>query len=322
MNRGGSSPPEPSVYGDADDEGEKTVIAQVPLQKGLSGTLQRRAYLIVLAGTNVGAVYRLDNKETFLGRSQGCEIILGDTGISRQHAKLTLLGDSEILLQDLGSTNGTFVDEDRVTSLVLSDGDRFQLGGTSLLKFSVSDEVEESFQRQLYESSVRDGLTGLHNRKHFDERMESEFGFAARHGSVLSLILVDIDHFKNVNDTYGHQAGDVVLRAVAQALKQNMRAEDIVARYGGEEFGVIARGITADNAIIFASRMRELVEGMVVEAEDQMITVTISLGVSTYLPDVFPDQDSLIAAADRALYEAKETGRNCVVLASECQDAL
>lgn len=304
---------------DDEDEGEKTIISQVSVHQALSQEQQRHAYLIVLAGGNTGAMFRLGSKETFLGRSNRCEITIGETGISRKHAKLTMLNDSELLLQDLGSTNGTFVGDNRITSMVLHDGDRFQLGGTTLLKFSVSDEVEERFQRRLYESSVRDGLTGLHNRKHFDERLEAEFGFAYRHGSALSMILVDIDHFKRVNDTYGHQAGDEVLCAVAGCLKQNTRTEDVVARYGGEEFAIVARGITASQAVLFANRMREMIEAVQVPFDHQSISVTISAGVSTYINGLFPDIESLIAASDRALYMAKETGRNRVVLAEECR---
>jgi two-component system, cell cycle response regulator len=317
--RDGPNVPTSLIDEDDGDDAEQTVIAQVPVQGALGATKQRHAYLIVLAGANIGAVYRIHAKETFVGRSQKCEIAIGENGISRRHAKLTMLGDSEILLQDLGSTNGTFVAEQQVSSMVLKDGDRFQLGGTTLLKFSISDEVEESFQRRLYESSVKDGLTGLHNRKHFDERLDAEFGFALRHGSALSLILVDIDHFKRVNDTYGHQAGDEVLRVVARTLEANIRTEDVVARYGGEEFAVVARGISADQAVMFASRMRSLVEALPIIVENTAINLTISAGVATYINGVFSDKEELVAATDRALYGAKETGRNRVILAEECR---
>lgn len=305
---------------EAEDEGEATQIHEVPPLTGMFPGKQRHAYLIVLAGLNVGAVYRLSKDEVSLGRGRKCEIALSDTNISRYHAKLTMVGDDEVLLQDLKSTNGTFVGEKRVTSIVLHDGDRFQLGGTTLLKFSVSDEVEETFQRQLYESSVRDGLTGLNNRKHFDERFEAEFRFAERHGSLLTLILVDVDHFKKVNDTYGHPAGDAALRALAGSLKNNTRTEDVVARYGGEEFAVIARGIDAEQSVMFASRLRALIKSLPIDVGGQTIKLTISAGVATFIKEVFPDKASYIAATDRALYAAKQQGRDRVVLAEECKD--
>jgi two-component system, cell cycle response regulator len=305
-----------------DDEAERTLIGDaLPIRAAIEGP-QLHAYLIVLAGTNVGAVYRLGDQEITLGRSKKAGINLDDTNISRAHASLTLLGQDEVLLKDLGSTNGTFVGEERISSKVLRDGDRFQLGSTTLLKFSVSDEVEESFQRQLYESSVRDGLTGLNNRKHFDERLEAEFTFALRHGAELTLILVDIDHFKRINDTYGHQAGDEVLRRIARGLKKNTRTEDIVARYGGEEFAVIARGISPAQGLQFGSRLRVLIKATPIQIEGTTIHVSVSAGVATLSGGLFKDQAALIAATDRALYSAKAQGRDRVVLADECRTLL
>lgn len=301
-----------------EEEGEATQIHEVPPLAGILPGKQRHAYLIVLAGSNVGAVFRLSEKEASLGRGRKCEIALGDTNISRYHAKLTMVGDDEVLLQDLQSTNGTFVGDQKVTSIVLHDGDRFQLGGTTLLKFSVSDEVEETFQRQLYESSVRDGLTGLNNRKHFDERFEAEFRFAARHGSALSLILIDVDHFKKVNDTHGHPAGDAALRALAGSIKNNTRTEDVVARYGGEEFAIIARGINGEQSLMFASRLRALIKSLPIDIGGRTIKLTISAGIAVYAKNLFPDENSFIAAADRALYAAKQQGRDRVLLAEEC----
>lgn len=309
----GVSPP----YED-EDEAERTLIGDaVPIRAAVEAH-QLHAYLIVLAGTNVGAVYRLGDQEITLGRSKKAGIALDDTNISRAHASLTLLSQDEVLLKDLGSTNGTFVGDERISKKILRDGDRFQLGSTTLLKFSVSDEVEESFQRQLYESSVRDGLTGLNNRKYFDERLEAEFTFAMRHGAELTLILVDIDHFKRINDTYGHQAGDEALRRIARSLKKNTRTEDVVARYGGEEFAVIARGINAEQGVQFASRLRVLIKATPVQIEGTTIHLSVSAGVATLTKGLFKTQVALIAATDRALYSAKAKGRDRVVLADEC----
>jgi diguanylate cyclase (GGDEF)-like protein len=306
-------------YGDEEDDDEHTVVAASPTTGRLPELRQRRAYLIVLAGANAGAVFRIEQHECVMGRSAKCEITINDTGISRKHATLTLVSDTEMQLRDLRSTNGTYVENQRIENAILHDGDRFQLGNTTLLKFSVSDEVEESFQRRLYESSVRDGLTGLNNRKHFDERLEGEFRFAQRHGSAVSLILIDIDHFKRVNDTYGHRAGDQVLRHVAGVLKDNCRAEDVVARYGGEEFAIIARGIGTDQAVRFGNRLRAFIQQAVIETENEKIKITLSAGVATYTGAEFSEPGELVSAADRALYEGKNSGRNLVVLAKECR---
>lgn len=321
MVGGEKRPAVPRIFDD-EDEAERTLVGDALPIRAVVEAHQLHAYLIVLAGTNVGAVYRLDDREITLGRSKKAGITLDDTNISRAHASLTLLGQDEVLLKDLGSTNGTFVGDERISSKVLHDGDRFQLGSTTLLKFSVSDEVEESFQRQLYESSVRDGLTGLNNRKHFDERLEAEFTFAMRHGAELALILIDIDHFKRINDTYGHQAGDEALRRIARSLKKNTRTEDVVARYGGEEFAVIARGISAEQGVQFASRLRVLIKATPVQIEGTTIHLSVSAGVAALTGGLFKTQAALIAAADRALYSAKAKGRDRVVLADECLPAL
>lgn len=299
-----------------EDDGDQTAITDLAVLLTPERVVKRHAYVIVLAGQNVGAIHRLTVDAATLGRGATCEIRLPDDGISRQHARLVRRSDSEILLEDLGSTNGTFVDGERVSSRLLCDGDRFQLGRTTLLKFSLSDELEESFQRRLYESSVRDGLTLLYNRKHLDERLAAEFSYATRHGAPLSFIIFDLDRFKRVNDIHGHQAGDAVLRAVGRKMHAALRTEDVVARYGGEEFAILARGINVHQAAMLADRIRAIIEDMeVVAGPDLTLKVTVSGGVATHNPTPYSSASALVEAADRALYEAKEKGRNRVVMA-------
>ncbi len=301
-----------------EEDGDQTAITDLSVLLTPERAAKRHAYVIVLAGQNVGAIHRLTEDSATLGRGAMCEIRLPDDGISRQHARLVRRGDAEILLEDLGSTNGTFVDGERVSARILSDGERFQLGRTTLLKFSLSDELEESFQRRLYESSVRDGLTGLYNRKHLDERLAAEFSYATRHASPLSFVLFDLDRFKRVNDTHGHPAGDAVLRAVGRRLHAALRTEDVVARYGGEEFGILARGISLHQAAMLADRIRHIVEKTEIAAgPDLTLTITVSGGVATYHPKPYASAAALVEAADKALYEAKEAGRNRVVMARD-----
>jgi diguanylate cyclase (GGDEF)-like protein len=182
------------------------------------------------------------------------------------------------------------------------------------LRFAITDDMEEHLLRDLYESSVRDPLTGVYNRKHFNERLAMEIAYSRRHRTPLALLMIDIDHFKQVNDTYGHLAGDRVLKAMAAIVMRTIRTEDIFARYGGEEFTVIARGIEGKGAMVLAERIRSLVETARIVREDKWIPVTLSVGVATGRccgDDLVPEK--LVGLADQRLYQAKLEGRNRAV---------
>jgi len=173
-------------------------------------------------------------------------------------------------------------------------------------------EELEDLNRRLTEMAVRDGLTGLYNHRHFRESLEIEVQRSQRHDHVFSLIFLDVDHFKTLNDTHGHLQGDRTLRTLAQVVQKRSRASTLVARYGGEEFILIAPETGAEGARIFAESLRRLVEEHPFEGG----RVTLSLGVATF-PEDGTDGASLIAAADRALYQAKNSGRNRVCSARE-----
>ncbi len=147
-----------------------------------------------------------------------------------------------MVLEDLGSTNGTYCNGQRVSRQALSEGDKILLGSTTILKFSYHDQLDEAFQRQMSESALRDGLTRAYNKRYFSERLESELQYALRHSTPVSLVFLDIDHFKAINDEHGHQAGDHVLVQLATLAMSMLGEDDIFARYGGEEFAIIARG--------------------------------------------------------------------------------
>jgi diguanylate cyclase (GGDEF)-like protein len=274
-----------------------------------------RAYLIVLAGTAVGEMYKIVNETTTIGRSQQADIQVVDEGISRRHATIEHRGD-HVVIRDLGSTNGTFCNGERITEYNLKDGDKIQVGSTTILKFTFHDSLDETFQRQMYESALRDGLTKAFNKKYFLERLESEFAYAVRHKSPLSLIMFDIDHFKQINDTHGHLAGDYTLSTLSQVVIQTIRKEDVFARYGGEEFAVISRGIDLAGAAVFGDRIRQRIESQAFTYNNQTIRVTVSGGVAA-VPDVgMREMAELIGLADDALYRAKRQGRNRVVTGS------
>ena len=271
-----------------------------------------RAYLIVLAGSSVGEMYKITAESTVIGRGQQADIQVIDEGISRRHAEIVHQGDT-IVIRDLGSTNGTYCNGDKIGEHQLSDGDKIQVGSTTILKFTFHDSLDESFQRQMYESALRDGLTKIFNKKYFLDRLESEFAYAVRHRTPLSLVMFDIDHFKKINDTHGHLAGDYALSTLAKVVQDTIRQEDVFARYGGEEFAVICRGIDLGGALAFGERIRRCVDAQSFVYNETEIKVTVSVGVSA-VPEVgMKEPQELIGAADDALYQAKRQGRNRVI---------
>lgn len=274
--------------------------------------ISKRAYLIVIAGNAVGEMFQLRKDSEIIGREPGVEIQIRDIGISRKHAKISKTPSGEIYIEDLGSTNGTYINGEQIVRKPLNDGDRIQLGRTTILKFSLSDNLEESFQKRMYESAIRDGLTKAYNRQYFEERLSSEFSYARRHFIPLSLIMVDIDHFKKINDTYGHPVGDVVLKYLVQTIMKNIRNEDMLSRYGGEEFTILARNTDSHSILTLAERIRSSVESQRVPAGNLTIKITISAGCSTLENRNYRKPAELVAAADEALYRAKNTGRNRV----------
>jgi len=294
------------------DRLENTTSAPAPQRPALD----RAPFLLVLSGPQVGELHRLaPDALTVIGRGDA-DLRVEDDGVSRRHCSIQPRGKGAVLV-DLGSANGTFVEGERVRERVLSSEDRFQIGTTTTLKFSIADELEAGVQRKLVEAALREPLTGLYNRRHFQERFAAEVAVAHRHGRPLSLLMVDVDHFKRVNDRYGHLAGDEVLKSVARALAQGIRIEDILARFGGEEFVVLAREAAAAEAMALAERLRQLVEVAQTRWESGHdvpvgISVTVSVGVAQLGAE--QTERDLFERADNAVYKAKKGGRNRVVL--------
>jgi diguanylate cyclase (GGDEF)-like protein len=196
---------------------------------------------------------------------------------------------------------------------VLRDGDKIQVGSTTILKFTYSDELEENFRERMLDAALRDGLTGAFNKGHFNQQLQSEVAYARRHATPLSLLMLDADHFKKVNDTYGHPAGDYVLASLAEIVHGAIRTEDLFARVGGEEFAVLCRGVGANQSLALAERLRSTVETFAFAHQGRRFRVSISVGVAAWF-DQPNSATQLIADADEALYKAKSSGRNRVVV--------
>jgi diguanylate cyclase (GGDEF)-like protein len=288
----------------------KTVVAQPQAQPS-----RTKGILTIVSGSEAGKIVPVTPGDVVtLGRSEECTMRFEDTSLSRVHARVMYVMNT-YMLGDAGSTNGTFVNDERISKAAhLEDGDRILLGTNTVLRFSLVSDEEEEALRRVYEAAVLDALTGVANRKHLEERLEAELAFAVRHDADLSVIIADLDHFKRVNDTYGHLAGDEVLKCAAQRLKQALRTEDFVGRYGGEEFLIVARGTPVAQAVALADRLRARVSSDPIVFAGQPIVVTMSAGIAS-LADCGPakDRSSLLAAADERLYLAKERGRNRVV---------
>jgi diguanylate cyclase (GGDEF)-like protein len=280
---------------------------------GPVAVMRDTAMVIVLAGDRAGLVVPLEKGELTVGRGEQADIQLTDGGLSRKHCAV-MRRDGTFFVRDLKSRNGTWVQGERVEGeREIGDGDRIAIGHGVVLKFSVADDLEAKVARRLYEQTVRDGLTGLYNRGYFDERLVAEVSYGARHNSGLALLMIDVDHFKTINDTYGHIAGDGVLRSLGERLKKATRIEDVVARYGGEEFVILARGIDRRGALTFAERIKNTVSRDALPWDQGAVPVTVSIGIAQFDPKNVVAANDLLSSADEALYTAKKAGRNRIV---------
>lgn len=242
-------------------EEEKTTVHSIAdLLKKSQRT--QSAFLIVISAktpAGIGRMYKLETAETILGRATDAGFQVEDDGISRKHAKICLGQKGGFQLVDLGSTNGTYLNGARVDLAQLNDGDNIQIGSNTVLKFSLQDQLEEQYQKSIYESATRDGLTRIFNKKYFLDTLRKEFAYCVRHNVKLGLVMFDVDHFKKINDTYGHPAGDFVLARLAQRVTETVRTEDLFARYGCEEFALLLRESTPEATFACAERCRRAV---------------------------------------------------------------
>ena len=272
-------------------------------------TNESNAALIVIYGEALGRKYDLVNPLIEIGRSKHADIQLDEEAVSRSHARLTC--GSRVVLEDLSSTNGTFVNDLQIRKpRTLVNGDFVKVGRT-LFKFLDGTNIEAAYHDEIYRLMTVDGLTLAHNRRYFDEALEREVSRSQRYARNLSLVLMDIDCFKDINDEFGHLAGDHILKELSTAVMRRIRREDIFARYGGEEFALLLPELDLKQAVKTAEKARRLLEQQRFSFDGETIRVTVSMGVATR-GNGKNAKGELLQRADERLYEAKQSGRNRV----------
>jgi two-component system cell cycle response regulator len=286
----------------------KTVVTVI--SKITDRPVERDAALVVIHGMELGRKFDINRDEMSIGRSSRADVQVDHESVSRNHARLLCAGRS-VLISDLGSTNGTFVNDELVVGeRALRNGDLLKIGRT-IFKFIAGDNIEASYHDEVYRLTTVDGLTQAFNRRYFQDALEREISRCIRYGRDLSLMLLDIDHFKRINDTFGHLAGDDVLKHLSTLVRGRIRKEDIFARYGGEEFALLLPELAGSGAYQLGEKLRRLVEAHPFTFDNQRLPVTVSVGLAT-LSGSQQDSATLVRTADACLYEAKSQGRNRV----------
>lgn len=276
------------------------------------GSASRKPYLIVISGPRFGDAVPVTKENVLVGRDPVSQLSLEQEDISFHHAKVIVLPRDIYMVKDLGSTNGTFVNEEKIDNFPLEHGDVIRIGLSTRLRFSLEDTIESRLREHLVSQATSDPLTGLKNKQGFTDELQRAFAFSRRHGEALSLILFDADHFKLINDQYGHNIGDAVLRELGARIKSIIRSEDYLSRIGGEEFALILRGIDKFGAVQVAERVRRVIADQAISADEQLISLTISVGCATFNALAHDTPEALLLEADERLYAAKAAGRNQV----------
>ncbi len=282
-----------------------TVISKISQR-----AVNRAAALVVIHGDDLGKKYDLLEGAFSIGRSSKSAIQVDQDSVSRNHAEVTAEA-GRVSIRDLGSTNGTYVNDEAVgRTQKLRNGDLIKIG-RAIFKFIASNNIEAAYHDEIYRLTTIDGLTQVFNRRYFEDTLDRELSRSRRYQRTLSLVMIDVDHFKKINDSWGHLAGDHVLKEVARLIGSRIRREDVLARYGGEEFALVLPEIDRKGATVMAEKARKLVEKQIFTFDEVRIPVTISAGVAS-LEKKKDDGPELVRRADEKLYQAKKAGRNQV----------
>ena len=267
--------------------------------------------ITVINGPLKGTSYQLKpNSHIVIGRSAEADIQIIDSGISRSHVNIRFDGNA-VYVQDLKSVNGTYINARRFDrSIKIKNGDQISIGTTTVLKFSLHNALDERYRDYLDRQLTTDAVTGIYNRRAFTSYLNNNYLAAKDKNSSLTLMMIDVDHFKSFNDNYGHNVGDEILANIAEILKNNARTTDIVCRYGGDEFAVICPHINSLAALKMAEKIRTVTESTVLHIQGKVINTTLSIGIANFNRDKIETASELLAQADRAMYKAKSKGRN------------
>jgi diguanylate cyclase (GGDEF)-like protein len=308
----------------ADSKKNDTVDTLFGSKSSDSGSIgrERRPALVFLGGELMAVPIPLERNEVILGRALEADVRVNDARASRLHARITTerdaaSGEVRYRVRDLGSTNGTSVNGQLVTETYLQDGDKLVIG-EHLMRFELLDEIDREFQRQIHRLLAHDELTGLLTSKSFFSELRREAARAEFEARPFCVLMMDLDHFKSVNDTYGHLTGSQTLEEVGGCITRALRAGDVASRFGGEEFAAFMLDADIAQGLVAAERVRAGVEEHVFtttrhDSSGDLRThrITISIGVAAFPQDA-RDPIELIELADTALYRAKRSGRNRV----------
>jgi two-component system cell cycle response regulator len=299
----------PDSYGPGSERVTETWVT--PIERPVSMT-SRNACLVHIypTGPGMGTRYTLSDQPIILGRASDCEIRINDHSVSRRHARIQPGADGYYAV-DLQSTNGTYVNDVPASMYKLKDGDYLRVGNC-IYRFLIGGNVEAEYHEEIYRLTIMDALTETYNKRYFLEFLDRELARSARYQRPLSLVMLDIDRFKTINDDLGHLGGDFTLREISARIKGSIRKEELFARYGGEEFAVILPETPCDGAAILAERLTAVIAKTPFQFEDRFYTATVSAGVATTTGEANITPMDLIRRADDKLYQAKREGRNRV----------
>ncbi|MCP4155675.1 MAG: GGDEF domain-containing protein [bacterium] len=309
------------------DTNEITVIDKSKRAGSNSGKDENRPLEInftIIHGEDVdfGKHYHFTNNSIIIGRDTGCAIRLKDEKISKNHCRIDIVRDLDVehvMIKDLGSTNGTYINGEIVQQAILKSGDKITIGDT-VLRLGYHDELEEEYHARLFNFAATDGLTGLYNRRYILNELDNQGKIARRNKRIFCIVIIDIDDFKNINDTYGHLAGDEYLKKFSFVLSQSLREQDICGRIGGEEFLIVLPETATEGAVKLANRIRERIVKTRINHRGNLISTTLSAGISQF--GTHGDKRStLFRHADIALQKAKDTGKNKVLTAYQIKES-
>lgn len=305
-------PANPNALDDITDEQDSATVTGQDFEGVFpsSPLHNTKPYLVILSGKDQGKRFELVNQISYIGRNENADIVIRDPQMSRNHGRVVVFPD-RIVFEDLNSTNGTYVDGLRIDKLSLGARSRIRIGGT-LMKIDYKDSNEARVEEALYRAANTDALTGILNRRAFIARVDEEIAVCRKNDLSLAIVMCDADHFKRVNDTYSHLAGDYVLKELARLISEKLRSEDEFARYGGEEFIILLRHLTLDSGTACCERIRAGVESHRFNFQGQIIPCTLSIGLCVRRGAHIGDLESMIQGADEALLTAKRKGRNRV----------